>query len=678
VKAVNETTYAVKAFLTARLLRAAAIVVSSLLAAPAALHAQSAPLAHIASAGAGASLDRAGSRVSPLKAGVILKPGDVIDTTGGGRVAISLSDRSYVIVFPGSRVAVRDFYSAGSMRDLLDVALGRVRVKIHRLGKRPNPYRVTSPAATIAVRGTEFLVDVEPSGQTQVSVYEGLVEVSSRFDPQQKRLVGPGRSVVVRPSGDISLNLPGPGGELEAQVKPLSDQKNFYHRDPEYAVIFSFNVYNRAVTEKTFNNLPSRFTAFSDAHFDSFLNPAYATEFKRASGRLYLLPSLSEPFEHIRASFPAGRSQAASAHPFDYSLSMQSSYFTPVTPRWVIGGGISTARTQLESSAFSETRSEWAGYTRTYKFDGSVAADTANVSLIAARSFGARERSSLGFKLERLESRAELQTAEEVKEDLDIYPEPFVSRRFNDARARSHRTTAALGFAHDFSRGDKLGVTYSYGAAGGGFAYHTDNQLFPFGNTVMAKEIATNASEVAVTLRGPVTRRLFYGLEGSWLTERITDDYQFKKSVLTERRDSGRPRIGGGIGFALRPRTIFSFDLSLAGKSVKEETVEISPDEIYRNRQRYNATFINGHLGLQTDLGRRFIASASALRVYERRYFELFDYHENQQHTFSSFSLGWRIRPDFLAQYFISTDYGRRGPSHTVVLRYDFSFGGDN
>ncbi|MGH9936071.1 MAG: FecR family protein, partial [Blastocatellia bacterium] len=111
---------------------------------------------------------------SVLRQGEILQPGDVIDTGRNGRVVIKLGDGSQVTIFPGSSVELRNFQAGGSWRDLLNVTVGRVRATINHV-KRPNPYRVFSPIASIAVRGTDFLVIVEQNGETRVLVYEGLV-----------------------------------------------------------------------------------------------------------------------------------------------------------------------------------------------------------------------------------------------------------------------------------------------------------------------------------------------------------------------------------------------------------------------------------------------------------------------------------------------------------------------
>ena len=82
-----------------------------------------------------------------------------MDTRGGGQVVIELSDGSMVVVQPESVVVLKDYRAAGSLRELFEITLGRVRVKINHFGGRPNPYRMNSPTASIAVRGTEFSVD---------------------------------------------------------------------------------------------------------------------------------------------------------------------------------------------------------------------------------------------------------------------------------------------------------------------------------------------------------------------------------------------------------------------------------------------------------------------------------------------------------------------------------------
>src|ERR1700736_2441988 len=148
------------------------------------------------------------------KRGDVLTPGEEIDTLAGGRATIELTDGSLVVVRPGSRLVLKDFRTAHSLRELFDILLGHVRVKINHFGGRPNPYRVNSPTASIAVRGTEFSVAVSGSADTEVVVYDGLVEVTNLSNPQDKVLLHPGQGVIVRPNQDIHLFALPPGEEI--------------------------------------------------------------------------------------------------------------------------------------------------------------------------------------------------------------------------------------------------------------------------------------------------------------------------------------------------------------------------------------------------------------------------------------------------------------------------------
>jgi len=148
-----------------------------------------------------------------LKRGDPIWPGNAIET-GNGSIVLAISDGSQVTVYPRSRIVLKDFSASASWKDLLEIIVGRVRSKINHYGNRPNPYRVYSPIASIAVRGTDFLVDVDPSTETRVTVFEGLVEVTGLFNPQNSKLVKPGQNVIVRPGGSIGLISIGPDSRL--------------------------------------------------------------------------------------------------------------------------------------------------------------------------------------------------------------------------------------------------------------------------------------------------------------------------------------------------------------------------------------------------------------------------------------------------------------------------------
>ena len=87
-----------------------------------------------------------------------------------------------------------------SPRTIFNVLRGKTRVKIEKVGGRPNPYRVNTPTAVIAVRGTLFDVIVS-NKETQVFVHEGEVAVSSLAAPQMPVILEPGQKTRV-PQGE--------------------------------------------------------------------------------------------------------------------------------------------------------------------------------------------------------------------------------------------------------------------------------------------------------------------------------------------------------------------------------------------------------------------------------------------------------------------------------------------
>lgn len=143
------------------------------------------------------SIER-GRELWAIQASDFIQPGQLIVTGSDGYALIQLEDNSRFEVFGDARVIFRA--NRGNWRDLLDIFLGKVRIHIEKLGGRPNPYRVNSATALIAVRGTVFDVSVDSMEATTIAVEEGLVAVSHKLLPSTKELLlKPGESVVVRP-----------------------------------------------------------------------------------------------------------------------------------------------------------------------------------------------------------------------------------------------------------------------------------------------------------------------------------------------------------------------------------------------------------------------------------------------------------------------------------------------
>lgn len=134
------------------------------------------------------------ARVIKVSADDSLAVGDIIKTNSNGRVVLKLSDNSQAIISEKTTVEIKD--TSSSPRTIFNVLRGKTRIKIEKLGGKPNPYRVTTPTTVIAVRGTEFDILVKDD-ETKVYVNEGEVSVTS-LKLSQEVILTPGNFTQVR------------------------------------------------------------------------------------------------------------------------------------------------------------------------------------------------------------------------------------------------------------------------------------------------------------------------------------------------------------------------------------------------------------------------------------------------------------------------------------------------
>ena len=131
-----------------------------------------------------------------LNVGDQVQTQQVILTGPDGYAKFQTSDGSTFEVYPSSNVIFRK--NPGSIQDLLDLFVGRVKIHIQRLGGQPNPNRIMTPTAVISVRGTIFDVSTnDDDGTTIVSVEEGSVEVRHALKPGSAKIVNAGESLHV-------------------------------------------------------------------------------------------------------------------------------------------------------------------------------------------------------------------------------------------------------------------------------------------------------------------------------------------------------------------------------------------------------------------------------------------------------------------------------------------------
>lgn len=168
-----------------------------------------------------------------------LKVGDQILTGWRGRLVLGMTDGSQAVIGERTVVEVRDL--GNSPRELFHILRGKARVYIEKLGGRPNPYRINTPTAVIAVRGTLFDVIVKTS-ETEVFVHEGVVAVNSLNQPEQMVLLTAGQMTRVR--GDQSPSLP-------MRFKPGRNDDAFREVDTRREIL---GLQSESIEERTLRN----------------------------------------------------------------------------------------------------------------------------------------------------------------------------------------------------------------------------------------------------------------------------------------------------------------------------------------------------------------------------------------------------------------------------------------
>ena len=141
---------------------------------------QPAPAVVIAVSG-GPSLVRAGGDRIEATIGVKLYSGDRIVTADEQRLRMQFADQSELQVLPNSEVLL-DKLSRHKQSGMVDTRIrlnsGRVNTRVKKL-KPDSHYEIRTPAATTAVRGTEYRVVSESDLISRAEVTEGYIGVAA-------------------------------------------------------------------------------------------------------------------------------------------------------------------------------------------------------------------------------------------------------------------------------------------------------------------------------------------------------------------------------------------------------------------------------------------------------------------------------------------------------------------
>lgn len=109
--------------------------------------------------------------------GEVLPAGATLET-GSGRLLLQLADGSQVLVRSHTHLIVQQ--PTPTDRGYFQLLLGHIRALINKRTGGAPPFELGTPSAVIAVRGTQFDVEVNRKQETKVHVFEGVVEVFGR------------------------------------------------------------------------------------------------------------------------------------------------------------------------------------------------------------------------------------------------------------------------------------------------------------------------------------------------------------------------------------------------------------------------------------------------------------------------------------------------------------------
>lgn len=150
----------------------------------------------------GASGERVGGESENLYFDTAVYADETVTTGRGGSTALRFDDGTKLQIGASSTVVLDSFVydpDGGAAEAVIGLSKGIFRVIS---GEMPqDSLRLETPSATLAIRGTKFIVAVDEAGDTDVWVIEGAVEATPREgDPATARA---GQSLV------IAMGVPG-------------------------------------------------------------------------------------------------------------------------------------------------------------------------------------------------------------------------------------------------------------------------------------------------------------------------------------------------------------------------------------------------------------------------------------------------------------------------------------
>jgi hypothetical protein len=120
----------------------------------------------------------------PLAKGAEIGTGDTIRTDAQGRAQIRFTDGSYVSLQPNTEFSIKDYKfdgkTDGSETGIFGLAKGAMRTVTGLIGRvNRNRYQISTPTATIGIRGTGGRIEVLNDGSTLIAGTSGIWTLSN-------------------------------------------------------------------------------------------------------------------------------------------------------------------------------------------------------------------------------------------------------------------------------------------------------------------------------------------------------------------------------------------------------------------------------------------------------------------------------------------------------------------
>ena len=164
-----------------------------------------------------------GAKTTVASKGVGVEKMDTISTNSQGRFRITFNDSTTVNITENSRLLVDDFVYDGGGKAKgklgLRVALGTVRYTSGKIAKgNGKGVNIRTPTATIAVRGTDFVMSVDEAGRSTVVL---VPECYNELDITKQTADCPNGAIdVITAAGVVTLNQPFQATVVENSYAP--------------------------------------------------------------------------------------------------------------------------------------------------------------------------------------------------------------------------------------------------------------------------------------------------------------------------------------------------------------------------------------------------------------------------------------------------------------------------